>query len=50
MVISSGKATFGELSTTLGIEAMHDIVEVILIDAHNRRIQAEREQRKRRKE
>jgi hypothetical protein len=37
-VISSGKASLGELATVLSLEDMHDILEVIVIDAHNLRI------------
>lgn len=38
MAVSSGKATMAELSTVLGIEDLHDILEVVIVDAHNDRI------------
>ncbi len=38
MAISNDKALLGPLSTVLGLEALHDILEVIAIDAHNRRV------------
>lgn len=37
-VISSGKATLVELDTVLGQEDLYDLLEVISVDAHNRRI------------
>jgi hypothetical protein len=46
MALSHDKALAGPLSTALGLEDLHDILEVIMIDAHNRRIierQRERE-------
>lgn len=38
MAISSDPALLGPLSSTLGLEDLHDIVEVMRVDAHNRRI------------
>lgn len=38
IVISSGKATLAELSTILSVEDIHDILEVLAIDAHNARV------------
>lgn len=38
MALSFDKALAGPLSAVLGTEDLHDIVEVILVDAHNRRI------------
>lgn len=35
MVISTGKATMTELATTLSTEDLHDILEVVNVDAHN---------------
>lgn len=35
--LSSGKASMTELTTTLGLEDLYDILEVIEVDAHNRR-------------
>jgi hypothetical protein len=37
MVISAGKATLHELDTIYGTEDLEDMVEVILVDAHNQR-------------
>jgi hypothetical protein len=37
-VISAGKATFAELDSVLGVEDLHDIIEVITVDAHNRAV------------
>lgn len=37
-VISSGKATLVELKTVLGLEDVYDLLEIISVDAHNRRI------------
>lgn len=45
MAISSGKATMAELSTTLGLEDVHDILEIVRVDAHNARILDKRRQR-----
>lgn len=48
MVISHDKALAAPLSTVLGLEDLHDIIEVILVDAHNRRlIEKKREQEER---
>lgn len=38
MVISCGKATLAELNTVLGLEDLHDLVEIIRVDAHNAHI------------
>jgi hypothetical protein len=38
MAVSSGKATWLELSTELGLEDLHDILEVVRVDAHNARV------------
>lgn len=40
--ISTGKATLADLSTVLGLEDLHDIIEVIAIDSYNARILAAR--------
>jgi hypothetical protein len=37
-VISSGKATMAELETVLGIEDVYDLLEIITIDAYNKRV------------
>lgn len=42
-IISSGKASLYELSTSLSVEDEWDILEVIMVDAHNRRVMAKRE-------
>lgn len=36
--ISSGLTTMTELQTTLGLEDLHNILEIAAVDAHNRRI------------
>lgn len=38
MAISMGVATLGELSTVLGVEDLHDLLEVARVDAHNERV------------
>lgn len=38
--ISSGKASLAELNTVLSVEDLHDILEVVTIDAHNARVAA----------
>lgn len=35
MVVSSGKATWVELQTVLGLEDLHDLMEIINVDNHN---------------
>ena len=42
VVISSGLASLTELSTTLGTEDLYDLVEIVMVDAHNRRMLEER--------
>ena len=37
-MISSGKATLAELQSVYGLEDMYDLIEVLMVDAHNRRI------------
>lgn len=37
-VISSGNATLVELQTVLGTEDVYDLLEIISVDAHNRRV------------
>lgn len=37
-VVSSGKASYTELCTVLGLEDLYDIVEIVSVDAHNSRI------------
>ena len=36
MVVSSRLATLGELQTVYCLEDLHDLVEVVLVDLHNR--------------
>lgn len=38
MAVSSDKVTFTELSTTIGLEGLYDILEIIMVNAHNQRI------------
>jgi hypothetical protein len=42
-VISSGKATLVELDTVLGMDDLYDLLEIIMVDAHNRAIINKRE-------
>jgi hypothetical protein len=46
MVVSSGKATFAELDSVLGLEDLYDILEVIIVDGHNARVIAKERTRK----
>ncbi|AWB26210.1 transcription elongation factor GreA (plasmid) [Methylobacterium currus] len=39
--VSAGKATLLELSTVYGVEDLYDIIEIIMIDAHNERVIAQ---------
>ena len=40
-MVSSGKATYHELDSVIGIEGLYDLLEIITIDAHNaRKVQA----------
>lgn len=48
-MISSGKATLHELDTVYGLEDCYDLMEIAAIDAHNRRVLAEREDRESRR-
>lgn len=38
VVVSSKLATLSELHTTLGAEDLHDMLEILAIDAHNERV------------
>lgn len=40
MIVSSGKATLLELQTAYDLEDLHDLLEVVSVDAHNARIAA----------
>ena len=44
-MISSRLASLAELSTAYGLEGLYDLVEVIVVDAHNRRLMQEASQR-----
>lgn len=35
MVVSSGKATYAELCTVIGLEGLYDLIEIIMVDAYN---------------
>lgn len=37
-VISAGRATLHELETVYGMEDVYDMLEIIMVDAHNQRI------------
>lgn len=38
MALISGYVTYGELSTTLSVEDLYDIVEVYSVDAYNHKV------------
>jgi len=38
MLISANPLLLEPLSTTLGLEDMHDLLEVMQVDAHNKRV------------
>lgn len=40
MVISSGKATLAELDSIYGVEDLEDLLEILLVNAHNERAAA----------
>lgn len=41
-MLSAGRATLQELSTVYGLEDLHDLIEIITIDAHNQRVLADK--------
>ena len=41
-VLSSRLASLVDLQTTLGLEDVYDLLEVLAVDAHNRRVAARR--------
>lgn len=43
MVLSSGKATLREMEEYYSVEDLYDLIEVVLVDAHNRRAMMPRE-------
>lgn len=45
-MISAGKATLAELSTVLSLEDLVDLVEIIMVDAHNERVREKRRSEK----
>jgi len=44
MVVSAGKATLHELDTVYGLEDLCDMLEIIAVDIHNRRVMAKKTQ------
>lgn len=38
MVESMGKASWAELSTILGLEDLHDLLEIVRVDRHNAKV------------
>lgn len=45
MIVSLGKASLKELKTFYSIEDVHDMIEVAMVDAHNRRLLEENRQK-----
>ena len=45
-VVSSRLATLVELQTVLGLEDVYNLLEVLAVDAHNRRLMAKRQTEK----
>lgn len=45
-VISGRPEMLGPLNTVLGVEDLHDVLEVLAVDAHNRRVAAKMNARK----
>jgi hypothetical protein len=41
VVVSSKLATLTELDTTLGTEDLHDLLEIVAVDSHNRNVMSE---------
>lgn len=37
-VIAAGKATLHELDTVYGVEDLYDLLEIIAVEGHNRRV------------
>ena len=37
MVVSRGLATLAELQSVYGLEDLYDLVEIVVVDAHNER-------------
>lgn len=42
-MISAGKATLHELDTVYSVEDVYDLLEIMTVDAHNRRVLAKRD-------
>jgi len=40
--VASGRVTYAELATVLGVEDLHDVLEIAAVDAHNRRVMSKR--------
>lgn len=38
MVVTSRRATLHELQTVYSLEDLHDLAEVVLVEAHNQRV------------
>ena len=45
-VVSTGKATLYECDTVYGVEDVYDLLEVIVVDAHNKYVSEKWAQRK----
>lgn len=41
-IVSSGKATLHELQTVYGLADAYDLLEVLVVDAHNQRVLMDR--------
>jgi hypothetical protein len=46
-VVSAGKATLHELDTVYGLQDLYMLLEIIAVDAHNRKVMAERSTKER---
>jgi hypothetical protein len=42
MVVSAGKATMTELCSNIGAVGLYDLIEIIVIDAHNAKVAQDR--------
>jgi hypothetical protein len=45
IIVSRGKATWADLSTTLGVKDVYDLLEIIAVDDHNARVLREKADR-----
>ena len=48
-MVSTGKATWVDLDTKLGVEDLYDLLEIIQVDAYNKRVIAENLEEERKK-